>query len=121
MPEIKRSILDQVVLRLAVTGIDAAMLEFFHNPNYEEIKNSKEKLITLGAMDNDLNVTSIGYKMAKMPVSVEAARMIIEAEKYGVVKEVTKIASILEIGSLLAKGGKYWRFTYERESDLPFV
>lgn len=118
VPEIQRCLLDQTVLRLATIGIDAVEFPFFHQPKVEELVRAKETLINLGALEEDNTVTSIGYKMAKMPVGVQSARMIIEAEKYGVTEEVIKIASIVEIGTLLSKDASYDSFTRERESDL---
>lgn len=123
-PEIQRGNLDQIVLRLAACGIDATELEFFHQPSIELLTRAKEILVGLGALTIDNKVTSIGYKMAKMPVSVQAARMIIEAEKYGVTEEAICIAAIHEIGSLLnrrkEKGLRvpsYSDFTDEDTSD----
>lgn len=118
VPEIQRCLLEQTVLRLATIGIDAVEFPFFHQPKVEELVRAKETLISLGALEEEGTVTPIGYKMAKMPVGVQSARMIIEAEKYGVTEEVIKIASILEIGTLLSKDASYSDFTYERESDL---
>lgn len=118
VPEIQRCLLEQTVLRLATIGIDAVEFPFFHQPKVEELVRAKETLISLGALEEEGTVTPIGYKMAKMPVSVQSARMIIEAEKYGVTQEVIKIASILEIGTLLSKDASYSDFTYEKESDL---
>ncbi len=135
VPEIQRCLLEQTVLRLATIGIDAVEFPFFHQPRIEELVRAKEMLINLGALKEDNTVTPIGYKMAKMPVGVQSARMIIEAEKYGVTEEVIKIASIVEIGTLLSsnqrqigidsegdpiygKQGSYDNFTRERESDL---
>lgn len=128
IPEIQRGNLDQIVLRLAACGIDATKLEFFHQPSEEALMRAKETLIGLGALTKNNEVTSIGRKMAKMPVSVQAARMIIEAEKYGVTEEVICIASISEIGSLLTppsvaeryrgKAASYSDFTDEDTSDL---
>lgn len=118
IPEIQRGILDQIVLRLATCGIDATQLEFFHQPSSDALNLAKSVLIDLGALTADNEVTPIGYKMAKMPVSVQSARMIIEAEKYGVTEEVITIASILEIGTLLTKQSHYSDFTDENESDL---
>lgn len=118
VPEIQRCLLEQTVLRLATIGIDAVEFPFFHQPKVEELVRAKETLISLGALEEEGTVTPIGYKMAKMPVGVQSARMIIEAEKYGVTQEVIKIASILEIGTLLSKDASYSDFTYERESDL---
>lgn len=118
VPEIQRCLLDQTVLRLATIGIDAVEFPFFHQPKVEELVRAKETLINLGALKEDNTVTPIGYKMAKMPVGVQSARMIIEAERYGVTEEVIKIASIVEIGTLLSKDASYDSFTRERESDL---
>ena len=123
VPEIQRSILDRIVLQLAAAGLDAEELEFYHQPDSEAIRLAKKKLIALGATDSDNNVTELGSKMVKMPVSVELARMIIEAEKYGVTEQVMTIAAIIEFGGLLRKGKKYsWvsysNFTYEHGSDL---
>lgn len=118
VPEIQRCLLEQTVLRLATIGIDAVEFPFFHQPRIEELVRAKEMLINLGALKEDNTVTPIGYKMAKMPVGVQSARMIIEAEKYGVTEEVIKIASIVEIGTLLSKDTSYADFTSERESDL---
>lgn len=118
VPEIQRCLLEQTVLRLATIGIDAVEFPFFHQPKVEELIRAKETLIDLGALKEDNTVTPIGYKMAKMPVGVQSARMIIEAEKYGVTEEVIKIASIVEIGTLLSKDASYSDFTCERESDL---
>ncbi|WP_286958122.1 helicase-related protein [Lactococcus sp. UBA7157] len=123
VPEIQRSILDRIVLQLAAAGLDAEMLEFYHQPDIEAIRLAKKKLIALGATDSDNNVTELGTKMVKMPVSVELARMIVEAEKYGVTEQVMTIAAIIEMGGLLKKGKKYsWvdysNFTHEHGSDL---
>ena len=118
VPEIQRGILDQIVLRLANCGIDATELEFFHQPSEDSLIRAKETLITLGAITKDNEVTTIGKKMANMPVSVHAARMIIEAEKYGAIEEVICIASILEIGGLLNRKTSYCYFTREESSDL---
>jgi len=99
--EIQRSLLDQIVLRLATIGIDAIGFPFFHHPEMKSLEMAKQNLIDLGALKENNEVTPIGYKMVKMPVSVQTARMIIEAEKYGVTEDVIKIASILEIGRAL--------------------
>ena len=93
LPEIQRSILDRIVLHLAVAGLDAEKLEFFHQPNIDDIKNAKRKLVKLGALNFDNSVTELGHKMAKLPVSVELSRMICEAEKYGVTEQVITIAA----------------------------
>ncbi len=118
VPEIQRSLLDRSVLQMAAVGLDAEELEFFHQPDREAIKNAKEELRILGATDEKGNVTELGVKMAKIPLSPQFSRMIIEAEKYSVTEDVITIAAIMEMGSLLSKDTAYYRFTREQESDL---
>lgn len=117
-PEIQRSILDRVVLQLASIHLDAEKLDFYHQPKHEAILVAKNELCILGALDSNNQVTEIGLKMIKMPVSVQLSRMIVEAEKYGVTEQVVQIAAILEIGGLLEKDGSYSFFTDESTSDL---
>lgn len=121
-PEIQRSILDRIVLQLVAAGLDAEELEFYHQPDIDAIRLAKKKLVALGATDKDNNVTKLGAKMVKMPISVEYARMIIEAEKYGVTEQVMTIAAIVEMGGLLKRGKyeevSYRDFTIESKSDL---
>ena len=117
-PEIERSLLERVVLQFANIGLDAEVVEFFHQPPKEEIVRAKKELINLGAMDDKNNVTAIGKEMAKLPLNAQSARMIVEAEKLGVTEDVIKIASIVEIGGLLLKNQRYFCYTSESRSDL---
>lgn len=117
VPEIQRSILDRVVLQLSAFGLDAEKLEFYHQPNREAISKAKAELTNLGALYEN-RVTELGRKMVKIPVSVQFARMIVEAEKYGVTEQVMIIAAILEMGGLLEKETSYSKFTMEDSSDL---
>lgn len=124
-PEIMRSQLDRVVLQLASIGVDAESMEFFHQPDKSSILHAKEILNELGAMKGE-TVTEIGQKMAKMPLSPQLARMIVEAEKLGVVEEIIKISAIVEMGGFLKRKidlGWIWQrvtnsFWSPRECDL---
>lgn len=119
VPEIQRSFLSQTVLQMASIGLDAEEMEFFHQPPVEAIKEAKNKLRAIGAFNSEDKVTDLGKKIAKIPMPVEEARMIIEAEKYGVTEEVITICAILTFGSLLEKKvGSYAAFTSEEDSDL---
>jgi HrpA-like RNA helicase len=119
-PEILRTRLDQTVLRLAVAGFDALELPFFHDLNIETVLDAKRSLRALGAMTNSGKVTAIGRKMARLPVSVQFARMIVEAQRLGVLDDVITIASILEQGGISNNRNPVWRNLVqgEMESDL---
>lgn len=123
VPEIQRSFLDQTVLQFASIGIDAEKMEFFHQPKQRAIVEAKEKLRALGCMNDNGEVTEIGHKVAKIPMPTDKARMIVEAEKYGVTEQVITICAIIEMGGLLQKNkkvglGDYRTFTRESQSDL---
>jgi len=120
-PEIFRVRLDQTILRLAEYGFDLDDLPFFHKPKSEQIKQSKNSLRALGCLE-DGEVTDLGRAVAKMPVSPQNGRMVIEAEKLGVLDDVLSIAAILELGEVTArtKGFPRWRKLCgdENESDV---
>ncbi len=88
-PEILRTRLDGMVLRLAKNDFDAAAMDFFHSKDKHgrditpEIAVAKERLRNLGALREDGSVTQIGRDMERMPVESHYARMMIEARKYG--------------------------------------
>jgi len=123
--EILRSRLDQTVLRLAEAGFDMEELDFFHQPEKSEIHEAKRALTALGCMDEKGEVTKIGKQVARLPISVQFARMVVEADRLGVVDDVITIAAILEQGEITArpKRGEFfpqWRrlVTGEDSSDL---
>jgi len=117
--EIERVRLDQLVLRLAVTGFDATALKFFHQPDEKVLEDAKRALHALGAMLEDGSVTKIGRQMAKMPIGVQFARMVVEADRLGEEEDVTTIVALLEAGGLRASKENGWReLTAETESDL---
>jgi hypothetical protein len=117
--EILRSRLDQTVLRLAEVGFKIEDLEFFHQPKKSEIKDARKALVKLGCMTENGHVTTIGHAIAKMPISPQFARMIIEADKRGVTGDIITIAAILESGELHRRDSRKWRSLTgnERQSD----
>lgn len=98
--EILRVRLDQAILRLVMAGIDMEKMKFFHQPKADEIAAAKKSLRALGCMDEDDRVTRIGRRVSSMPISVQFGRMVVEAEKLGVVDDIIDVAAILEQGGI---------------------
>jgi len=94
--EILRKRLDQTVLRLAIAGFKMEGLEFFHQPDKEEVCRAKESLIKLGLMSEDGAVTKTGRTVSRLPVSVQYGRMLVEASRRGVMDDVLTVAAIME-------------------------
>lgn len=101
--EILRIKLDQAVMDLADAGIDMEELPFFQQPKTAEIQASKRTLRLLGFLDQSGSVTDSGRLIANLPIDVQFARMILEADRWGVVDDVITIAAILQQGGLTAK------------------
>ncbi|MCA9349508.1 ATP-dependent RNA helicase [Candidatus Saccharibacteria bacterium] len=98
--EILRRRLDQTVLRLAIAGFRMEELEFFHQPMPEEIQQARQSLVNLGCMTSNGQVTQIGKLVNRLPVSVQFARMLVEARRLGVVEEILTIVAIMEVGGI---------------------
>lgn len=107
-PEIFRTRLDQTVLRLLEYGIDMEEMEFFHQPLQSDIHKAKESLKLLGCITNEGKVTAIGREVAKLPISAQFARMVVEGKRYGVVDDVITVASILEHGEFTHRRSTEW-------------
>jgi hypothetical protein len=99
-PGIKRARLDQVVLRLAAAGYDASQLPFFHQPDHNEIATARRSLYALGAFDSTGEVIEMGRQIARLPVSVQGARMLIEAERRRVVGDIVTIVAQMDEGGI---------------------
>lgn len=94
--EIERRLLDHVVLVLARAGIDAEEYEFYHQPPLGKIQEAKLLLQRLGCLDEKMEITDIGKKVVQLPCAARFGRMIVEAQKHGVVDAVIDIVAILE-------------------------
>ena len=107
-PEILRTRLDGMVLRLAKGGLDAAELEFYHQPDHADIAKAKTRLQKLGALREDGSITKVGRDMDRMPVESHYARMMIEARQYGpeVQMQLAAMLAVQEAGGICQFGTK---------------
>lgn len=122
-PEIMRKHIDRLTLRLANVGIDIEMLEFYHAPSRQAIKNAKRALVTLGALSGAGEITRIGRRMERFPVESSFGRMLVEAEQYSgaIQTKLAAVISIQEVGGIVKGGPRFtgWRkFTRQTKSDL---
>jgi len=74
MPEITRTELSSAILQLKALGIDNFMkLQWLTIPPSESIAQSLSSLIIHSIIDNDGRLTSLGTKVAEIPLDVQAA------------------------------------------------
>jgi ATP-dependent RNA helicase DHX8/PRP22 len=104
MPEIQREDLASAVLRMIELGVsDVANFDFMNAPARGAVRNAIRALFELGAVDQDEQITSLGRKMAKLPVEPRIARMILEAQKFGCVDEILTIAACLSTNTIFTR------------------
>jgi ATP-dependent helicase HrpA len=103
-PEILRTNLASVILQMASLGLgDVAAFPFVEPPDARAITDGVLLLEELGALDRtdragaEVRLTTIGRRLARLPVDPRLGRMILEAEQHGCVAEVLVIAAGLSI------------------------
>ena len=97
-PEIRRAALAGVILRMLSLGLGSIEdFPFLEPPDPRAIADGWQQLGELGAVDAQRKLTAIGRTMAKLPVDVKLARMLVAAQAHGVVREMLVIASFLGI------------------------
>jgi len=102
-PEILRTNLASVILQMATLGLgDVGSFPFIDPPDHRNVRDGVHLLEELGAFDPTAKddrgrLTPLGRKLAQLPVDPRLARMVLEAERYGCVREVMVIAAALSI------------------------
>ena len=97
-PEIRRSSLAGVILRMLQLGLGQIdQFPFLEAPDERAVADGWQQLAELGAVDDERKLTAIGRQMARLPVDVKLARMLVAAQKAGCLREMLVIASFLGI------------------------
>ncbi|MEU1904490.1 ATP-dependent RNA helicase HrpA [Streptomyces hygroscopicus] len=101
--EILRTNLASVILQMTAAGLgDIEKFPFIDPPDRRNIKDGIQLLEELHALDSKQKdprkrLTQVGRKLAQLPVDPRLARMVLEADRNGCVREVMVIAAALSI------------------------
>ncbi|MFI1337119.1 ATP-dependent RNA helicase HrpA [Streptomyces sp. NPDC020845] len=101
--EILRTNLASVILQMTAAGLgDIEKFPFIDPPDRRNIKDGVQLLEELHALDGTekdprKRLTPVGRKLAQLPVDPRLARMVLEADRNGCVREVMVIAAALSI------------------------
>ncbi|MGY6499220.1 MAG: ATP-dependent RNA helicase HrpA [Microcella sp.] len=100
-PEILRTNLAAVILQMISLGLgDIERFPFLQPPDRRGIKDGVDLLLELGAIEkrgDELRITRVGRAIAPLPLDPRYARMVVEAQKLGVAREVIAIVAALSI------------------------
>jgi ATP-dependent helicase HrpA len=97
-PEIQRSNLADVILRMKAFGLgDIEEFPFLNAPPAKGIRAGYGLLHELGAIDDAGGLTDLGRELAHLPVDPTVGRMILQARNEKAMREVLIIAAALSI------------------------
>ena len=97
-PEILRSSLAGVILRLASLGFGRVQeFPFIEPPSNRAIADGTALLQELGALNAEAELTAIGRELSRIPLDPRIGRMLIEAKTRNVLPEVLVIAAALSV------------------------
>jgi ATP-dependent helicase HrpA len=102
-PEILRTNLASVILQMIAVGLgDVERFPFVEPPDRAAIRDGYQLLDELGALAEvpvgaTPRLTAVGRQLARLPVDPRLARMVVEAQRHGCVREVLVIAAALSI------------------------
>ncbi len=134
-PEILRTSLASVILRMAALGLgEVADFAFLDPPDRRSVADGMALLEELealrpGAAGAVARLTEVGRKLAALPVDPRLARMIVEADRLGALREVIVIVAALSIQDpreyptekLAAARAKHARFADDSSDFLAWL
>ncbi|CCE11877.1 ATP-dependent helicase [Bradyrhizobium sp. STM 3843] len=95
-PEILSADLSSLVLDLAQWGVsDPGTLSFLDQPPAPALKEARELLSELGALDADGRITEEGQRLRGLALPPRLARMIVDSARYGAAEQAAAVAAIL--------------------------
>ncbi|MDE1952683.1 MAG: ATP-dependent RNA helicase HrpA [Betaproteobacteria bacterium] len=97
-PEILRSSLAAVILRMQALGLEGVeQFPFIDPPPRKAIADGYQLLVELGAVDAQNQLTEVGRELARLPLDPRLGRMVLEARRLGALQEVLIIAAALAV------------------------
>jgi ATP-dependent helicase HrpA len=97
-PEILRTNLASVILQMSALRLgDPEDFPFVEAPDKRMIRDGFKLLFELGGVNDNHRITKIGQQLSRLPIDPRLARMLIEAERNGALREVSIIVSALSI------------------------
>lgn len=103
-PEILRSKMSNVVLTLKKLGIDDLVhFDFMDPPAPETLMRALELLNYLGALDDEGELTELGYQMSNLPIDPQLAKLIIASPEYGCSEEIVSIVACMSVPQIFMR------------------
>ncbi|AIF47116.1 ATP-dependent RNA helicase HrpA [Dyella japonica] len=97
-PELLRSSLANVILRMLSLQLgEVDEFPFLEAPDPRVVADGYRRLAEISAIDDARRLTAIGRTVARLPIDVQLARMLVEAQQLHSLRELLAIVSFLSI------------------------
>jgi pre-mRNA-splicing factor ATP-dependent RNA helicase DHX15/PRP43 len=96
--------MSNVVLTLKKLGVeDLVHFDFMDPPAPETLMRALELLNYLGAIDDEGELTDIGYQMSELPLDPQLAKLILMSPDYGCSSEIASIVACLSVPQIFLR------------------
>jgi len=103
-PEILRSKMSNVVLTLKKLGIDDLVhFDWMDPPAPETLMRALETLNYLGALDDEGELTELGYQMSELPLDPQLSKLLLLSPDYGCSSEIVTIVACLSVPQIFLR------------------
>ena len=100
-PEILRTNLTSFILALKALGVDNILaFDLMDLPGVDALSHGLESLFALGAIDEQTQLTSLGWEISSFPTEPRVSRMLLHSYEEECTREIAGIASILQVRSV---------------------
>ncbi|MFC4764433.1 ATP-dependent RNA helicase HrpA [Dyella koreensis] len=97
-PELLRSSLANVILRMLSLQLgEVDEFPFLEAPDPRVVADGYRRLAEISAIDEQRRLTPVGRTLARLPIDVQLARMLVEAERLHSLRELLVIVAFLSI------------------------
>ncbi|TAL74692.1 MAG: ATP-dependent RNA helicase HrpA [Rhodanobacter sp.] len=97
-PELLRAALANVILRMLALKLgEVEQFPFLDAPDPRVVADGYRRLAEIGAIDSARRLTATGRTLARLPVDVQLARMLVEGERRGALREMLALVAFLSI------------------------
>ncbi|XP_059316444.1 probable pre-mRNA-splicing factor ATP-dependent RNA helicase DEAH4 isoform X1 [Lycium ferocissimum] len=104
VPEIQRSSLAGTVLYLKsldLADMDILKFDFLDSPSVESLEDALKQLYLVDAIDENGSITSLGRKMAELPLEPSLSRTLLEANELDCLSQALTVVSMLSAETTL--------------------
>lgn len=122
VPEIQRSSLTGAVLHLKsldLQDINVLQFDFLDAPSRASLEDALQQLYLIDAIDDDGSITSLGKRMAELPLDPSLGRTLLAAEETGCLHEALTVAAMLSCESLFSSFTSNKETPKKREREAP--